>query len=80
MTMMILLLMLMGVMLMLMVMMVVRMHGNHATVLGGDKTCLSGRKDHHQYSGGEIRQQGIQTLKIEKKEIALEHFELQGQN
>ena len=25
-----------------------------------------GRKDHHQYSGGEIRQQGIQTRKIEK--------------
>ena len=59
MTMMMLLLMLMG-------MMVVRMHGNHAAVLGRDKTCLSGRKDHHQYSGGEIRQQGIQTRKIEK--------------
>ena len=53
MAMMILLLMLMGV-----VMMVVTMHGNHAAVLGRDKTCLSGRKDHHQYSGGEIRQQG----------------------
>ena len=31
------------------------MHGNHA-VLGRDKTCLSERKDHHQYSGGEIQQ------------------------
>ena len=58
MAMMILLLMLMLLLLMLMVMMVVRMHGNHAAVLGRDKTCLSGRKDHHQYSGGEIRQQG----------------------
>ena len=79
MTMMILLLMLMGVMLMLMVMMVVRTHGNHAAVLGRDKTCLSGGKTtisilEEKYGSREYR------LGKLKKEIALEHFELQGQN
>ena len=49
----------------LMAIMMMMISGNHG-VLGRDKTCLSGRKDHHQYSGGEIRQQGIQTRKIEK--------------
>ena len=35
--------------------MMMMISGNHG-VLGRDKTCLSERKDHHQYSGGEIRQ------------------------
>ena len=69
----------MMVLLMLMGMMVVRMHGNHAAVLGRDKTCLSEGKTtisilEEKYGSREYR------LGKLKKEIALEHFELQGQN
>ena len=39
----------------MMAIMMMMISGNHG-VLGRDKTCLSERKDHHQYSGGEIRQ------------------------
>ena len=66
MTMMILLLMLMGVMLMLMVMMVVRMHGNHAAVLGRDKTCLSGGKTTISILEEKYGSREIQTREIEK--------------
>ena len=63
MIMMILLLMLMGVMV---VMMVVRMHGNHAAVLGRDKTCLSGGKTTISILEEKYGSREIQTREIEK--------------
>ena len=55
--------------------MMMMMRGNHA-VLGRDKTCLSERKDHHQYSGGEIRQQGnTDGENWKRKKIGIEQFE-----
>ena len=63
MTMIILLLMLMVVMV---VMMVVRMHGNHAAVLGRDKTCLSGGKTTISILEGKYGSREIQTREIEK--------------
>ena len=61
MAMMILLLMLMGV-----VMMVVRMHGNHAAVLGRDKTCLSEGKTTISILEEKYGSRERQTRKIEK--------------
>ena len=64
--MMILLLMLMLLLLMLMGMMVVKMHGNHAAVLGRDKTCLSEGKTTISILEEKYGSREIQTRKIEK--------------
>ena len=53
-------------MLMLMGVMVVRMHGNHAAVLGRDKTCLSGGKTTISILEEKYGSREIQTRKIEK--------------
>ena len=68
MTMMILLLMLMMLLLLMLivVMMVVRMHGNHAAVLGRDKTCLSGGKTTISILEEKYGSREIQTREIEK--------------
>ena len=58
--------MVMLLLLMLMVMMVVRMHGNHAAVLGRDKTCLSGGKTTISILEEKYGSREIQTRKIEK--------------
>ena len=53
-------------MLMLMGVMVVRMHGNHAAVLGRDKTCLSGGKTTISILEEKYGSREIQTREIEK--------------